>query len=75
MREELNVSSQACMGRLLSSLALMVPIILSACSEGADPIGPGGCAVPVCEALVVRAYGSTVWRVAGVRAVLYGDYL
>ena len=42
VREELNVSSQACIVRLLSSLALMVPMILSACSEGADPIGPGG---------------------------------
>ena len=25
---------------LLSSLALIVPMLLSACSEGADPIGP-----------------------------------
>ena len=31
--------------------------------------------VSVCGALAVRAYGSTVWRGAGVRTVLYGDYL
>ena len=29
-----------CSVGLLSSLALMVPMILPACSEGADPIGP-----------------------------------
>ena len=29
-----------CSVGLLSSLALMIPMILSACSEGADAIGP-----------------------------------
>ena len=40
---------------------------------GADPIGPGGwsqCAY-ACGALAVRAYGSTVWRGAGVRTVYF----
>ena len=42
VREVLNVSSLVSMW-LLSSLALMGPMILSTCSgEGADPIGPGG---------------------------------
>ena len=31
-----------CIVRLLSSLALMGPMALSTCSEGADLIGPGG---------------------------------
>ena len=40
VQEVLNVSSLVSCG--LSSLALMGPMILSTCSVGADPIGPGG---------------------------------
>ena len=33
-------ANRTCSVGLLSSLAFMIPMILSACSEGADAIGP-----------------------------------
>ena len=40
-----------------------------------DPIGPGGWSQCVEHLQLGLIYGSTVWRGAGVRTVLYGDYL
>ena len=61
----------------LSSLALIVPMLLSTCSKGADPIGPWAVDSTCCEEQVVcrRAVGAgpSVWGTcsegAGVRSV------